>query len=99
MTKPHAASDDLRTIKRLIFVALVVVVIIGGVFYKSSIDAVARSEHDRCISGNGSRQAIKDAFADLYDGFITASGRSQAALDFKATRMAELEKRLPQRQC
>lgn len=55
--------------------------------------------HDQCVSSNHGRAEIKQAFADLYDGFIKASGNSQAAVDFKNQRMAQLERGLPQRQC
>lgn len=56
-------------------------------------------EHRDCVFANRGRTEIKQAFEDLYDGFVNATGGSEAAVTFKETRMASLRKGLPQREC
>lgn len=100
MTKPTSAeSRELQTIKRLIVTALGVAVLIGVIFWWSVTDQNNRQAHDQCVASNHGRAEIKQAFADLYDGFIAATGNNERAVEFKKTQMAKLERGLPQQDC
>lgn len=91
-----AGRIQLQPIVRIIIGVALALALVGNVW--NALDR-ADQKHRQCVSSNGGRAAIKDAFADLYDGFITASHNSPEAVKFKRERMRSLDKRLPQKEC
>lgn len=85
--------------QKFVIAALALIVVASFLFVAITLSQQHAKTHDQCVSSNSGRAAIKDAFDDLYDGFIKASGNSPAAVEFKKARMESLEKRLPQRDC
>lgn len=58
-----------------------------------------QAERAECRGANRARAEIRQAFEGLYDGFIVAAERREAAVEFKAKQMAELRRGLPHRDC
>lgn len=87
--------------QRIVIASLALFLLGTGFILYAAIQTDHNRMHDSCISSNHSRAEIKQAFSDLYDGFIVASGPSadSRARQFKADRMKQLEKGLPQRSC
>lgn len=79
-----------------VVIAALVLMLAAGV---AAIGSARATDRHQCVAANRGRAEIKAAFADLYDGFIAATGNSQQAVDFKRVRMAKLDKALPQRHC
>lgn len=105
-TAAGPTTPEYRRLRNLlIFVSILIAVTVGAIWLDGRAQRAAdhrRAANDtyrQCLTSNNSRQEITLAFDGLYDGFIKASGNSQAAIDFKNEHMASLESALPQREC
>ena len=82
MTKDHSISDDLQTIRRLIWTAVLTVIVVGFVFYLSTqkqlddiVAARTEARYTTCLRDNTIRHDAGEAAAKKAQDFIDANRR------------------------